>query len=297
MFVPQTKRDLQNSTGELERLSTSLQEVTLTMQLVQRLVEIDSVMKAARQAKEKGCYFEAAKQLKNIAFLLDQCSDTELEIFNALTSEKALLEEHFLYDMMEIWKSCLKWEEEEPKKDMKKVILKVDRENIMQMEQVIQGLNYFEHLDFYLKKFGNKVLKYLVWPVITQKSAVQIWRESNLAIIEVESNAASPKPHYAVVFANVMDVFNFLYSHLNVVIEENVTFLNKLGEVISEEFCEYLIKNCLADTIPSHSNDLEAYEVIAKATEDFQAHLVEIGKITVCMILTLPEQILHTSEI
>ena len=251
------------------------------MQLVQRLVEIDTVMKAARQAKEKGCYFEAAKQLKNISFLLDQCSDTELEIFNALISEKALLEEHFLYDMMEIWKSCLKWEEAEQRKDMKKVILKVDKENIMQMEQVIQGLNYFEHLDFYLKKFGNKVLKYLVMPLITQKSTVEIYKESNLAIIEVESNAASPKPHYMVVFANVMDVFNFLYSHLNVVIEENVTFLNKLGEMISEEFCEYLIKNCLADTIPSHSNDLEAYEVIAKATEDFQARLVEIGKISV----------------
>jgi hypothetical protein len=252
------------------------------MRLVQQLVEIDTVMKAARQAKEKGCYFEAAKELKTIGFLLDQCSDTELEIFNALTSEKALLEEHFLYDMIEIWKSCLKWEEAEPRKDMKKVILKVDRENIMQMEQVIQALNYFEHLDFYLKKFGNNVLKYLVMPLITQKSTVKIYSESNLAIVEVESNAASPKPHYVVVFADVMDVFNFLYSHLNVVVEENVTFLNKLGEMISEEFCEYLIKNCLADTIPSHSNDLEAYDVIAKETEDFQAHLVETGNITVC---------------
>jgi Centromere/kinetochore Zw10. len=251
------------------------------MQLVQQLVEIDTVMKAARQAKEKGCHFEAAKELKNIGFLLNQCSDTELEIFNALTSEKALLEEHFLYDMMEIWKSCLKWEEAEPRKDMKKVTLKVDRENIMQMEQVIQALNYFEHLDFYLKKFGNKVLKYLVMPLITQKSTVEILNDSSLAIIEVKSDAASPKPHYMVVFANIMDVLNFLYSHLNVVIEENVTFLNKLGEMISEEFCEYLIKNCLADTIPSHSNDLEAYEVTAKATEDFQAHLVEIGKISV----------------
>jgi hypothetical protein len=250
------------------------------MQLVQQLVDIDSVMKAARQAKEKGCYFEASKKLKNIRFLLEQCSDTELEIFNALTSEKTLLEEHFLYDMLEIWKSCLKWEEGEPRKDVKKVILKVDRENVMQMEQMMQALNYFEHLDFYLRKFGNKVLKYLLMPLITANSTVEIHEGSNLTIIEVESNVASPKPHYTVIFANVKDVFNFLYSHLNVVIEENVTFLNKLGEMISEEFCEFLIKNCLAETIPSHSNDLEAYEVIAKATEDFQAHLVEIGKRT-----------------
>jgi hypothetical protein len=117
-------------------------------------------------------------------------------------------------------------------------------------------------------------------PLITQKSTVQIHEGNDLAIIEVESNASSLKPHYTVVFARVGDVFSFLYSHLNVVIEKDVTLLNKLGEMISEEFCEFLIKNCLSDTIPSHSNDLEAYEIVAKATEGFQAHLVEIGKWT-----------------
>jgi peptidyl-tRNA hydrolase len=254
------------------------------MRLMQQLVEIHTVMKAARQAKEKNRYFEAAKELKNIEFLLDQCCDTELkEIFNALTSEKALLEEHLLYDMIEIWNSCLKWEEAEQREGMKKIILKVNRENIVQMEQVIQVLNYFEHLDFCLKKFGNKVLKYLVMPLITQKSTVKVCNKSYFAIIEVESNAASPKPHYTFVFTNVMYVFSFLYSHLNIVIEENVTVLNKLGEIISEEFCECLIKNCLADAIPNNSNDLKAYEVIAKETEDFQSDLVETGNITVCL--------------
>ncbi|XP_021924811.1 centromere/kinetochore protein zw10 homolog isoform X4 [Zootermopsis nevadensis] len=276
----QTKQGLQNSTGELERLSTSLQEATITMQLVRWLVDIDTVIKAAKQAQMQDCYFEAAKMLKSIGSLLEQCSDAELEIFDALTSEKALLEEHFLYDMMEIWHSCLKWEEVDPEKGLKKVILTVDKENTMKMEQMMQALNYFKHLDFYLRKFGNKVLKYLLEPLITQKSTVEIHEGNNLAIIKVESYASSPKPHYTVIFANIGDVFNFLYSHLNVVIEENVTLLNKLGEMISEEFCAFLIKNCLCDTIPSHSNDLEAYEVVAKATEDFQARLTEIGFIS-----------------
>lgn len=252
------------------------------MQLVHQLVEIDTAMKAARQAQEKGCHLDAAKKLKSVGSLLEQCSGAELqlEIFETLISEKALLEEHFLYDMMEIWKSSLKWEEAEPEKNVKKVILKVARENIMQMEQMMQALNYFEHLDFYLRKFGNKVLRYLLVPVITVKSTVEIHEESNLTIIEIESYAASPKPHYTVIFSSVIDVFDFLYSYLNVAIEEDVTLMNRLGEIISEEFCEFFIKNCLSDTIPSHSNDLEAYKVIAKATEDFQARLVEIGKRT-----------------
>jgi peptidyl-tRNA hydrolase len=248
------------------------------MQLVHQLVDIDTAMKAARQEQLKGCYFEAAKKLKTVSSLLEQCCDSELEIFDALTSEKALLEEHFLYNMMEIWELCLKWEEAEPEKDVKKVILKVNRENMMQMEQMMQALNYFEHLDFCLRKFGNRVLKHLLVPLITKKCCIEIHQGNNLAVIEVESNATCPKPHYTEVFSNVMDVFTFLHSHLNVTIEDNMTFLNKLGEMISEEFCKFLIKNCLSDTIPSHSHDLDAYGVVAKATEDFQAQLVKIGK-------------------
>lgn len=248
------------------------------MRLVRQLTDIDTAIKAAKQAQMQGCYSEAAKMLKSIGSLLEQCSDAELEIYDALVSEKALLEEHFLYDMMEIWKSCLKWEVVDLEMDLKKAILKVDKENIMKMEQMMQALNYFEHLEFYLRKFGNKVLKYLLEPLITQKSSVRIREGYSLAIIEVESDVSSLKPHYTFVFARVRDVFSFLYSYLNIVIEENVTLLNKLGEMISEEFCEFLIKNCLSDTIPSHSNDLEGYEIVAKATEDFQAHLVEIGK-------------------
>jgi hypothetical protein len=252
------------------------------MQLVHQLVDIDTAMKAARQAQEKGCYLDAAKKLKSIGSLLEQCSggELQLELFETLISEKALLEEHFLYDMMEIWKSSLQWEESETEKNVKKVIFKVARENITEMEQMMQALSYFEHLDFYLRKFGNKVFKYLLVPIITVKTTVEIREESNFTIIQIESYAASPKPHYTVIFSSVIDVFDFLYSHLNVVVEENVTLVNKLGKMISEEFCEFLIKDCLSDTIPSHSNDLEAYEVIAKATEDFHAHLVEIGKKT-----------------
>lgn len=250
------------------------------MQLVHQLVDIDTAMKAARQSQEKGCYLDAAKRLKSLGSFLEQCSGAQLqlELFETLISEKTLLEEHFLYDMMEIWKSSLQWEEAEPAKNVKKVILKVARENKSQMEQMMQALNYFEHLDFYLRKFGNKVLKYLLVPIITVKTTVELHEDSNFTIIQLESYAASPKPHYTVIFSGVKDVFRFLYSHLNIVIEEDVTLINKLGEMISEELCEFLIKNCLSDTIPNHSSDLEAYEVIAKATEDFQANLVEIGK-------------------
>ncbi|PNF35888.1 hypothetical protein B7P43_G08563 [Cryptotermes secundus] len=249
------------------------------MQLVHQLVDIDTAMKAAKQAQEKGCYLDAAMKLRSLGSLLEQCSGAELqlEIYETLISKKTLLEEHFVYDMKDIWKSSLKWEEAGPEKNVKKVILKVATGNIMQMEQMMQALNYFEHLDFYLRKFGNKVLKYLLEPVITMKSTVEIHEETNLTIIEIESYAASPKPHYTVIFSIIIDVFDFLYSHLNFAIEEDVTLMNRLGEIISEEFCEFFIKNCLSDTIPSHSNDLEAYKVIAKATEDFQDHLVEIG--------------------
>ncbi|XP_069704525.1 centromere/kinetochore protein zw10 homolog [Periplaneta americana] len=273
----QTKRNLQNSVGELKSLSESLQEASLTMKLVEQLVALDSEIKSAKQKQLEGHYLDAAKKYRNIDALLEHPSEVQLDVLNSLIAEKSLIQEKFLYDMMEIWNSNLKWEESEPEKDLKKVSLKVDTENITKIEEMMEALHYFESLEFNLRKFGNKVLKYLLVPVITEECRVEILEKKNISVLEVECKTASPKPHYTIVFANATKVFKFLYCHLNVHIEERTTFLNKLGDMISEEFCEYLIKNCLSDTIPSHSNELDAYEVIANATEKFQVYLTEIG--------------------
>jgi hypothetical protein len=77
---------------------------SLTMKLVHQLVDIDTAMKAAKQAQEKGCYLDAAKKLKSVGSLLEQCSGAEfqLEIFETLISEKPLLEEHFLCERINL---------------------------------------------------------------------------------------------------------------------------------------------------------------------------------------------------
>ncbi|PSN39911.1 hypothetical protein C0J52_07953 [Blattella germanica] len=273
----QTKRNLQNSIGELKSLSTSLQETNITLKILKQLVDIDTEIKAAREQQAEGHCFEAAKRIKNVGNLLDESKDIQLEICTSLLSEKSLLQEHFLYDMMEIWKNYIKWEETEPEKELKKVSLKIDTENKQKIEQMVAALNYFEYLDFNMKKFGNNLLKYLLTPIITGESTVEMFDFNNLAVLEVVSKVTSEKPMYTAVFANISKIFEFLHTHLNVQIEDNLSFLNKLGELISEEFCECLIKNCLSETIPSHSRELESYTVISNATQEFQEYLVQVG--------------------
>ena len=208
-----------------------------------------------------------------------ESTDVDMELLTSLMSEKSLLQEQLLYDMTQIWKNYIKWEEAEPEKELKKVSLKIRTKNVLEIGQMIQALNYFDHLDYNLKKFGNKLLKYLLMPVITEECNVEIIDENDdVAVLEVESKLLFEKPHYAVVFHNISKIFKFLHSYLNELVEDNVTFLNKLGEMISDEFCDFLIKNCLSDTIPTHSSKLESYAMVSKAIEEFQAYLVGVGK-------------------
>ncbi|XP_067009674.1 centromere/kinetochore protein zw10 homolog [Anabrus simplex] len=277
-----TKRDLENSTGELKSLSSSLQEVTLMLHEVKQLVSLDNLLKEAISAKENGKYLETAKKLQQMQELLDKVSNPEVKLYKALKKEKIYVHEHFLFDMFECWKHCLMWEERETEKDRKRVCLKIDISRLNEIEHMFQALSYIKNLDYELSKFGNKVMKFILSPLISHFGSVETVTDSTTAVLDVETISSSEKPDYVTVLTNLGKVFNFFCKYLSLETDQNVTFLRKLGKVISDEFCELLIKNCLADTIPSHSNDLKSFEAVAAKAEEFHNKLLEIGFLEEC---------------
>ncbi|GLV33144.1 Zeste-white 10 [Carabus blaptoides fortunei] len=64
-------------------------------------------------------------------------------------------------------------------------------------------------------------------------------------------------------------------------LEKDLVLLGYVGKKISEQFCELLIKNCLADTVPSTPNGLDKYnnEVVV-AIESLQNFLLECAFLT-----------------
>lgn len=56
------------------------------------------------------------------------------------------------------------------------------------------------------------------------------------------------------------------------------TFISLLGSGVSEEFGENLIKNCLKETVPSSSAELQSMSGVQENIAEFNNYMVGIGK-------------------
>lgn len=85
------------------------------------------------------------------------------------------------------------------------------------------------------------------------------------------------KPNCIDVLSNLTLVFNFLYTTLNIEIDESTSFISELGVVISNDFCEFLIKNCLSDSVPTSRDQLDGYRAVIESIITFEGLLNKNG--------------------
>ncbi|XP_047119995.1 centromere/kinetochore protein zw10 homolog isoform X1 [Schistocerca piceifrons] len=272
----QHKFQLQNSTGELKRLSEILQETNLSLQFVTELIDIDVALQTCCELQAKGEYLKAAERLRKLESFFQTSHEQELEIIKALSKERILYLEKFLYDLREIWKLCINISETEVEKN-RQILLKVNISRLNDIEQMMKALDYLEKLEFSFKKLATLIQKSILEPVILNECFVETFTDEKHAVLEIQMKGGSSRPNYKLVFRNLMEIFCFLEKYLNVEINKNFFVLNKLGDMICAEFTEYLIKNSLSHTIPSHSEEFADYDNVIKAVEEFQEYVIKIG--------------------
>nr|CAD7596756.1 unnamed protein product [Timema genevievae] len=285
----QIKSELQNSTGELQTLSVSLQKAALKLQFINQLVTIDTLLKRASEAHTNKQYLDEVGALKSLLELLQQATKTESpEIFRALSLERVYLYERFMYDLMEIWNQrnitgqfVYRWEEMQLDNGCHQTSLKVVVDTDGELERVFQALASMDQLTLNLHKFSTKVLKLLLEPCILQSVSVKCVgnKDTNTVGIDVKTtdNTTLARPELAIVLSNLQMALEFLATHLNIRVDDRGTFLHLVGEVISEELCHCLITDCLGEHVPSSSRELTAFDIVAQQIQGFQTYLVSIG--------------------
>ncbi|CAG2069010.1 unnamed protein product, partial [Timema podura] len=271
----QIKSELQNSTGELQTLSVSLQKAALKLQFINQLVTIDTLLKRASEAHTNKQYLDEVGALKSLLELLQQATKTESpEIFRALSLERVYLYERFMHDLMEIWNRSLRWEEMQLDNGCHQTSLKVVVDADGELERVFQALASMDQLTLNLHKFSTKVLKLILEPCILQSVSVKCVgnKDTNTVGIDVKTtdNTTLARPELAIVLSNLQMAIEFLATHLNIRVDDRGTYLHLVGEVISEELCRCLITDCLREHVPSSSRELTAFDIVAQQIQGFQ---------------------------
>lgn len=267
--------EISNCAIELEKLSGSLQEINISLSILNELSEIYSLIKnAGLKIKNKELYScseiitDLRKTIKS-----NHESLNDLEIFKVLSQETTLLYEQLIHQINEIWSSYVCFDIEQ-NDDSTNVTLTIDIENYDEICEILKAANCLNYNQIE-KRFSHTILNSVINEIIMKKVQVtdKITDRATLAVEFLKSNK---KPYYLDVFENIMHVIEFLKEHLNIVIDD-YSFLLKVGSNIASDFADSLIKNCLSETIPTKSEDLERYTIVVSNAEEFQEKLQGSG--------------------
>lgn len=273
----QIKRELANSTGELEHLKTAFQESLYSLQLVNVLLKIKELFKSANEEQNLKNYVEAAKKLKIIQDdLFSNNKDINcLDIFKSLKAKLSSVQTMYLFDILEIWNTYITWYDHDLGNKSKKVTLSVSVSS--NKTEVVKALYHYENLILQIKKFSDKLYNDILCPIIMKQTQVNV-ADSNQLNVKILSKFK--KPDCIDVLNNLTVVFNFLYTTLDIEIDESTSFITELGVVISKDFCDFLIKNCLSESVPTSRDQLEGYRAVIEAIIMFEDLLSKNGFLT-----------------
>jgi hypothetical protein len=275
--VFQTKPELQNSTGELKSLSSALQEMNIKMNVMKLLVDIDTNLNLAKQELHNKRYIRVAQILCDIQQLLKSVDGKdEPEILKSLRRESVLRSEAFLYELNNIWRESLVCEEEE--NNSQSYLIRVNIAEQGSFAELMQALHLYDELGLKLKIFSERLMENIMAILMQKQCLVELSDLHDSIVLRVQVQGHE-KDKPIPVIENVKKVFEFLTFNLELRVNSNTgdTFMNLLGNVMSESFCDIFIKEILMSAIPSNNEERQAYDEVVQHTTALQEYLQTIG--------------------
>lgn len=269
----QISSGLSTSKDQLKSLSENLKIATLSYDIVNHLVKIDSALDAANQIDTDTNMLNVAERLKDAEeYLCNKSYGLEYpEIFEALKFELVSKQRQFFCNAAKLWDQCFVWNEFPMDNQTKTVTLTLTSN--VNKEELIKTLHYYDMLFIKMRAFSKKLLSDILCQVINHVTVVE-YEKSSVLLLKI--NLKEKKPHGTNVLNNLTIVFNFLSTHLNVK-SKNVSFFSEMKKYISEEFCKYLTTNCLSLSVPKNREDLEAYKTFVENITVFERLIQDLG--------------------
>lgn len=274
----QTKRDLANSTGELSNLHASLKESQTVLSVVTELLQMENALKEIETACAEGQYIKAAKSLQ----MFKECCEISSPDTQQLDIFKSMLEEfHSLYEMfckvnMDKLYNYMTWESKDVANHVVASTIKIKLSCSPMLQESIQALHLIQKLTPWMKKLKNFFLRSILLPFINNESSVSFEEKDEFSSMQVLSKITSRKPIYSATLDNLTKCFEFLHGELDIRFEDGDSFIGLLGNEIAEEFTENLIQNCLKETIPSSSAELDRFSGIRERVAIFSNYMTAI---------------------
>ena len=222
--------------------------------------------------------------------------EEELQILDAIKTELTLQSQKLIQDLLDKWKDMIQWEVPDDQKKSRKgpckyqLHLRMKEENAAICHEVVVGMEKTGILTEEMNKFFNRVLGYIVDPIMSGQCAISenVTGQESVLIVSTQGSTVNFHPTPTEFYACMDQVQRFLSHnllHISVKCkcDENsppATLLSYFRDMVADKILSLAVKECLIPSIPTNNKDLKEFSDVIIITEEFHNQWVKAGLIT-----------------
>ncbi|KAF5282254.1 hypothetical protein FQR65_LT14386 [Abscondita terminalis] len=271
--------DIKPECARISRLKEELEESKITCHILSIIIEIHEKLLCVQDLKEERNYIQVESLLKDIDCLFsklpkeprkEQLGDV-IDVLSKSTIKNKISYYHVVVqDLNELLVM----------KEGKNGVLQTNSLKVAksdQLQNIFSSLVNSSLLNNQLKKFSIFFWNRICKQILTHVTNVHKEDEEDFWILVISVKKTQMCHSYKKAFERLLDVFNFLHSHLNFVLNDDHNVLSYLGKELQADFAELLLKDYVDGPIPNNDIDRIKYKQAIDDIQDFEIKLVELG--------------------
>ncbi|CAH0727635.1 unnamed protein product, partial [Brenthis ino] len=273
----ETMAEILKSIENHDQIAKELESVNFAMNIVFDVITCGRFIKEFDEGREAQSFSKAVESVYDLLQFIEQPADgfSEMELYTNITNTAHLIMDSLVHDLYQEWDRMVSYTTK-PGTRKSTVTFNITLDDSLIAMDVVNALDKSTKLMEKITEFADFLKKEVFIPILKHESIVYADSDDSASVtITYKTNYTPP---YSDTIANMRLLFHFLNNKFNIPFNDDKSIMKMFGQLICEEFCEMMIKDCFIETIPNNINDLQTYGRVTSEIEDFQ-HFLKIIKI------------------
>ncbi|XP_026487072.1 centromere/kinetochore protein zw10 homolog [Vanessa tameamea] len=271
----ETMAEILKSLESHDQIAKELQSVNYAMNIIVDIIKCSEYLREFNEGREAQSYSKAIEAVDDLLEFIETAADgfKQLEVYVNTKNTAKLIFDTLLHDLNQEWSRMVSFScKPGPRKTVFNFNITLD--NSETSKDILIALDKSNGLVHKISEFAEFLKREVIIEILKNDSSFYAETE-NTATVTIH-HKQNQLPHYRVTISNIRLLFRFLNDKFKLKFKNDKTIMKILGNFISKDICDMMIKHCLIHTIPNNMNDLQCYTNITTEIQNFQIFLIAI---------------------
>lgn len=271
----ETMAEILKSIENHDQIAKELESVNFAMNIVCDVITCGTYVKEFDEGRQAQSFSKAVESVYDLLQFIEKPAEgfVDMELYGNIRNTAQVIMDSLIHDLNQEWDRMVSYFSK-PGNRKSVVNLNISLDDSLISIDVVNALDKSTKLMEKMTDFAEFLKKEALIPMI--KNDCVVYADSEESATVTLTHKANYTPSYSETLANMRLLFHYLNNRFNVPFHYERSLMKIFGQIIGEELCDMLIKDCLIDTIPYNINDLQTYGRVTTEIEDFQRFLIEI---------------------